>query len=297
MRLLIALTFFLSMSVEGKEIALTFDDAPYGDSPHFKSTERTNLLIQKLEELNTGPVMVFAVPCRFERERSIAALKLWRNSGHYIASHSCSHPDLDKMTAQLYIENLEKADQLLKTLFPSDIKFFRYPYLHEGNTSEKRDKVREWLTKNGYRNAYVSIDNDEWLFHHKLNEAKGANKKIDYKQVGDLYVRHILSALDYYDGLAMDLLDRSPKHVLLLHEIDSSVLFIEQLISALRDKGWKIIDPVHAYGDPIYSEAPKNLYSNNGLIAQLAEERGVGHFAFRDSLRDDLNKILGLEKE
>lgn len=297
MRLLIALMFFLSVSVDGKEIALTFDDAPYDDSAHFKSAERTNLLIRKLEKLNTGPVMVFAVPCRFEKERSIASLKLWRNSGHYIANHSCSHPDLDKMTAQLYIENLEKADQLLKAFFPSDIKFFRYPYLHEGDTSEKRDKVREWLTKNGYRNGYVSIDNDEWLFHHKLNQAKRAGKKIDYEQVGNLYVRHIVSALDYYDGLAVDMLGRRPKHVLLLHEIDSSVLFIEPLVDALKEKGWKIIDPTHAYSDPIYDEVPNNLYSNNGLIAQIAEERGVGHFAFRDSLRDDLNKTLGLEKE
>ncbi len=286
-----------SLPLDAREIALTFDDAPFDDSLHFKSFERTKLLIKELSDLKTGPVMIFAVPCRFSKKKAVSQLAEWKAAGHHIASHSCTHPDLNKTDVTKYIENLKNADELLKDLFPVTGKFFRYPYLREGTSTEVRDQVREWLKTQNYKNGYVSIDNDEWIFHWKLNQAKKLGKKIDYKKVEQIYLDHILSALEFYDDLSVKLLKRSPKHVLLLHEIDSSVLFMRALVQGLRSKGWKTIDPIEAFKDPIYKEMPKNLYSNNGLIAQLAEEKGLGHFAFKDSLRENLDTLLGTTSE
>jgi len=299
MKLVIALLLsgipFISSA---KEIALSFDDAPFNDSLFYKSSERTTKLIQELKNQNSGSVMIFAVACRFsETGKTLKQLNEWQRAGHTIANHSCSHPDLHKINSDEYIKDLEKADTLLKKLIPASSKFFRYPYLHEGTTTETRDQIRAWLKAHQYRNGSVSIDNDDWLFHRKLNQAKELKKSINLKAVREIYLDHILSAAAFYDDLAVKLLGRSPKHVLLLHEIDSSVLFVADLIKKLKMKGWKIIDPLEAYKDPIYLEQPKTLYANNGLIAQLAEENGLGHFAFKDSLRERLNKVLGTTDE
>lgn len=289
--------FVTSASANGeKEIALTFDDAPLSDSLHFKLQTRTKTLIEQLKKLKVERVMIFANPCRHDPEISIPILKQWNDAGHILANHSCSHRDLDKVPVSDYLNDVARADQLLADLLPKNQKFFRFPYLHEGKTIFDRDAVRDWLQNNHYRNGHVSIDNDEWRFHSKLNLAKEAGKPIDYESVGKVYVEHLIGALEFYDSLAIEALGRRPKHVLLLHEIDSSVLFIEQLVNALRKNGWTIIDPIVAYEDPVYRASPKSLYSNNGLIAQLADEKGLGRRAYVDSLRESLDNVLRLTK-
>ena len=40
----------------------------------------------------------------------------------------------------------------------NDYKYFRFPFLAEGETQEKRDGVREFLFHNGYKIAPVTLD-------------------------------------------------------------------------------------------------------------------------------------------
>jgi hypothetical protein len=83
---------------------------------------------------------------------------------------------------------------------------------------------------------------------------------------------------------------------LLLHEVDSSVLFLEPLVAALRANGWSIISAEDAYTDPLYKEAPEHLYSGAALVAQVAAQRTgkIHSFGDFDELRAQLHKILGL---
>lgn len=161
--------------------------------------------------------------------------------------------------------------------------------------------MRTWLLKQHYRNANVSINNDDTVASERINKAKALNKKIDYKKVEELFLKHILSAADFYDDLAVKQLGRSPRHVLFLHEIDATVLFIEPLVNELRKRGWKIISAEDAYRDPLYAENPKNTYSGNGIIAQsIFEKTGkkteIKYYKW-DELEADLNRVLDLKKE
>ena len=83
--------------------------------------------------------------------------------------------------------------------------------------------------------------------------------------------------------------------VILFHEMDITVMFIGELVTELRARGWKIISPAEAFKDPIYLEQPKNTYANNGVIAQLAfEKTGVkDKFSPYQSVSDGLDGILG----
>lgn len=301
MNLTIVLAIAIGSFAQAKEIALTFDDAPMSSSLHFSSEDRTKTLIQKLRETSSPPVMVFANPCKREDYKSlIAQLKRYRDAGHFIGNHTCTHPRFDKVGFQAFSGDAEKADQLLQPLFVGQ-KYFRFPFLNESKDSKARDQMREWLHKNNYRNGYVSVDNDDTELTAKLNEAKKLGKKIDYPAVEKLFVKHILTAANFYDDVAKKLIGRSPKHVLLLHEIDGTVLYIDALIRELKKDGWTIVSVEEAYKDPIYNEIPKNTDSGNGLIAQMYfEKHGVslvkGYYDWRQ-MTADLNQLLGLEEK
>lgn len=74
-------------------------------------------------------------------------------------------------------------------------------------------------------------------------------------------------------------------------------MFIDSLVKALRKDGWKIIGIDEAYQDRVYSEQPKNIYANNGIIAQINMEKTGGRIGYNhfDTIKDKLDKILGLK--
>ncbi len=290
--------FFLllaSIHAPAKEIALTFDDAPMPDSPHFTSQERTRILIEKLAELQVPPVMIFANPCkRADRKGVIAQLKTYRDAGHLIANHSCTHPRFDTVGFDKFSADVRLADELLRPLYDGSARFFRYPMLNEGTETKMRDQMRLWLAANHYRNGMVSVDNDDYYFSFRVNEARRRGLSVDYKKIEKLFLEHVLGAAEFYDGLARENLGRSPKHILLLHERDITVMYIEQIVKGLRMAGWKIISAAEAFQDPLYNEAPKNSYANNGILPQLIFEKNGKKLRYEhfDKVKIELSRIL-----
>lgn len=297
--IILFLNLAISLVVNAKQIALTFDDAPVGSTLHFDSVSRTETLIQKLKDLKVPPVMVFANPCKVEdNSLMLAQLKKYRDAGHLIGNHTCSHPRLDKVGFDAFIKDTEKADVLLEPIMTGQ-KYFRFPYLNEGKNLKTRNQMRRWLKTKKYRNAYVTVDNDDTILTDKLNAAKKFEKKIDYKGIEQLFVKHILTAAEFYDQLAIEHLGYSPKHILLLHEIDGTVLYIEAVVNELRKNGWTIISAEEAYKDPLYQLNPKNTEAGNGLLAQIAKEK-TGQSAVKgyytwEKMSNDLDRLLGLK--
>ena len=293
---LMILLGLISTVAYAKEIALTFDDAPMGNSKHFKSQARTEELIRKLKELNVPPVIVFATACKREDSASVTAqLRKYKDAGHLIGNHTCSHPRLDDVGFAAYAKDAEKGDRLLASLFPEH-KFFRFPFLNEGSEEKVRGQMRKWLTENHYRNGMVSIDTDDYIFSSKLNQAKKLGKKIDYQKVEKLLVMHLVGAAKFYDDLALKTLGYSPKHVMLLHEMDATVMSIDSLVKELRNQGWKIISAEEAYRDKIYFENLKNTNTSDGVIAQMAFEKTKEKVSYHqmDEIKDELDYALGL---
>lgn len=292
---LVALGFPILASA--KEVALSFDDAPNASSLHYTSSDRTSDLIRKLTALHVPQVMVFANPCKGEDFSSTQKqLKGYTEAGHLIGNHTCSHPRFDKVGYIAFSEDAKKADELLEPLFKGQ-KFFRFPYLNEGTDPVIRDRMRSWLRVHKYRNANISGDNEDPTFSAKINEAKKLGKKIDYEAIKNLFVGHIISSLECNDELAKKNLNRSPKHVLLLHEADATVMFLDSLVIELRKRGWKVISATEAYSDPLYLEEPKNTHSGFGIVAQIAFERtGIKKACYDYSaLVTRLNILLGLK--
>lgn len=267
----------LPLCLEAKEIALSFDDAPMGSSYHFSASERTDELTKKLDGL--PPAMVFVNACK-----GIKEIKKYREHGHLIANHSCSHPRLDEVGYEKYVQDIKKGDDLLSPFFVGQ-KFFRFPYLNEGTDIGHRDKVRAWLKKHDYRNGMVSVDNDDYVVSFRINEAKKNGKKIDYAKIKKILLDHLLGAVDFYDDLAIKTIGRSPKHVLLLHEMDATIMVLDEFVKELRKKGWTIISAEEAYQDKLYQAEPKNNYANNGILAQIAFDKmgdKVGYFQLKE---------------
>ncbi len=283
----------VSANIGAQEIAFTFDDVPAEDTVNFKSADRAKLLIKKLAALKIPPVMIFANPCKGDASETQKHLDLYMKAGHSIQNHSCSHPRLDDVGALAYIEDIKKGDEKLAA-FMTGQKFFRFPYLNEGNKNNNRDQVRDWLKKNNYRNGMVSADNDDYIFTFKMEKAQKNGVKVNHEKLSKLFVKHVVEGAVFYNDLALKVMGRSPKHVLLLHERDATVMYLEKLAAEFKKRGWKIISAKEAYTDPLYLELPVNGYAGNGIIAQLAREKTgeASVYGDFDLLKKNIDEIL-----
>jgi len=109
-----------------------------------------------------------------------------------------------------------------------------------------------------------------------------------------------MSAVAFYDNVAIEALERSPAHMLLLHENDLAALFIGDLVAELRKQGWQIIHPDDVYTDPIAEIEPSTLITGQGRVAALAVDAGTDprtltHLSIEEDQIDQLlldNKVF-----
>lgn len=263
----------LSHWASAGKIALTFDDAPTGDSALMSGEERTQRLIAALKN-SAVPDALFFVKTDAVTPSSNKRLNSYTKAGFHLANHSHSHRSANKIPPEEYLQDIAKAQRVLSE-YKNVLPFHRFPYLHYGADKAPIEQLQNGLAKLGYNNGYVTVDNYDWYMNALLVRAKEAGKEIDYQKAADLYVETLWQAIAFYDKIAQDSLGRSPKHVLLLHENDAAALFLSQLVERIRQEGWEVISPQEAYRDPIAEQFPAGLFHKQGRVAALAHSKGM----------------------
>ncbi|HEX9931218.1 MAG TPA: polysaccharide deacetylase family protein [Allosphingosinicella sp.] len=261
-----------------KRIALTFDDIPRAPGAFLGQEERTRRLIAALRSARVRQAAFFVNPGFLEDperaggEQRIAA---YVRAGHVLANHSFSHPALTAVTAEAYLADIDRAEEWLRGR-GGRRRWFRFPFLNEGGRDmAKRDAVRAGLAARGLRNGYVTVDASDWHMEQLAIDSRRAGKQIDMDALRDLYVESHVESAEFYDGLARRAIGRSPAHILLLHETDLAAYWIDDLVAALRARGWEIVTADEAFADPLREAMPDVPVARGTLIEAIAWERGL----------------------
>ena len=255
-----------------KRIALTYDDAPRSDGMVFTGEERATELIRALAEVEAGPVAFFVTTRGVtEQNEGRERIERYAAAGHLIANHTHTHPWAHQTPVAEYLADIDQAESLLDGM-ENRRNWFRFPFLDEGRSAEKIAAIAAGLEERELVNGYVTVDNYDWYLDSKLQEALKSGQQVDYAKLGKLYVNMLLYAAEYYDSIAMQMLDESPVHVLLLHENDMAALYADDLVRALRATGWTIVSPDVAYETPL--PTPETPFTGQGRVFALAADRG-----------------------
>lgn len=273
-----------------KQIALTFDDAPRYGTSYFSGRERAKRFLAGIRSAGISQVAFFCNTERFDGE-GLKRVKSYAKAGHLIANHSHSHKDLHLIGARKFIEDVQQAHAILQG-FPNFKNWFRFPFLHEGQTVDERDEVRVAIANLGYSQGYVTIDNYDWYMDRLFQEAVRAKKRVNFDRLRRAYLEILTAGIEFYDSIAVKTLARSPKHVMLLHENDLAALYAGDLAQHLRAKGWEIISVEDAYRDPIANIEPATLMLGQGRVAAIAVDRG-----YQGSIVSDWDSESGIEAE
>ena len=261
-----------------RRIALTFDDVPRQRGAFFTPDERSQKLITALKSAGVKQAAFFVNPGRLSKPDGVGGedrIAAYVSAGHVIANHSFTHKRLSEVTAVDYLADIDATEIWLKGR-AGYRPWFRFPYLDEGGSDKaKRDAIRQGLRQRRLQNGYVTADGSDWYLETLTVEAAAAGKKMDIDALRKLYVTSQISAVEYHDELARRTLQRSPAHVLLLHETDIAALFIGDLIAELKRHGWKIITADEAFADPIRRLEPNVPYSGGTITGSVAWQNNI----------------------
>ncbi|MDE1176558.1 MAG: polysaccharide deacetylase family protein [Edaphobacter sp.] len=147
-RLLFCVLFVLPFAIPAfpQQVALTFDDLPeHGDlPPHVTRVGVARSILGTLKAEHMPPVYGFVNAVALEDTPSeIKVLRAWRAAGQPLGSHTYTHADLTAWTVPKYESDIARDEPFLEKLMAGqDWRWFRYPYLREGDTLEKRETIR-----------------------------------------------------------------------------------------------------------------------------------------------------------
>lgn len=270
------------------EIAFTFDDPETDESGGMSWQERNDRMLAALAKHRIKAVL-FVTGKRVDSESGRRLVAEWDHAGHAIGNHSYSHMPFNHadITLAQFESDIFKNEPLIRD-YRHFKRLFRFPYFKEGDTGEKRDGIRSFLQQHGYRIGRATIDASDWAVSQRLEKRVANNPKSDRAPYGGFFKQHIWDRAQFYDSLAGGVLHRHVRHTVVLHHNALNAFFLDQLVEMFIKKGWKPIDAMQAYADPIYDLQPMILPAGESLIWALAKENGKFEGELRYPGEDDV---------
>ena len=247
------------------------DFAPLG-TDELVAEERTRAILAALRT-HSIKAAIFVVGRNVDSVLGQRLLKLWNDEGHIIGNHTYSHRDYTATDFFNYTSDVVRCEALIKP-HSQFRRLFRFPYLKEGNTAERRDRMRTRLAEHGYKNGAVTIDASDWYIDERMAKTLAADPRSDTSRYRDYYLQHILDRSLHYDRLATLATGRSVSHTLLVHHNVLNSLYHGDILEQYKRQGWKIIDAEQAFTDPAFDEHPAVLPAGESLALALALEKG-----------------------
>ncbi len=228
------------------EVAVTVDDLPaHGpDTPGIARAEIAARMLDAFRRHRVPAVYGFVNGSK----PGNGTLAAWRAAGFPLGNHGFRHLSLNESTVDEYVADIERNEPFMTA------RVFRYPFLFQGDTREKRDAVRAWLRAHGYATAHVSIDFDDWAWNPPFARC---TERHDWLAVGELrrtYLDAAVVGLERGRRLAQQVEGREIAHVLLLHVGAMDAEMLEPLLTSYEAAGVRWIPLERALQDPLYAK-------------------------------------------
>jgi peptidoglycan-N-acetylglucosamine deacetylase len=266
------------------KVAITVDDIPeHGDLPPGISREDVSRgILKALKENGVDHAYGFTNGSFMDDSpEEIGILKEWLIAGYPLGNHTYNHPNLNSVTTSSYIADIAKQDRLLQTLATvspliQKRHMFRYPFLDEGSTLEKRNAVRAYLSGNGYRIAEVTIDYFDWAWTDAYARCVAKHDKKSIKWLKD----HVAESADRHlhdsSANAKLLFNRDIAQILLVHIALFNALTLDKILKDWRAQGVQFVSLDEALSDPVYATNPNLAYEGGrSFLEQVAEARKI----------------------
>lgn len=261
---------------QGRTVTVTFDDLPY-QAPDSelcdpdKAMRLTQDFVAMLRPLDTHGVAFVneGKGCEARRAELLPPmLTVWLDAGLELGNHTFSHPSLNAFPVEDWLAEVDRGAEVTGPLLASrgqTLRWFRHPYLHTGETMEKKIAASEGLVARGYIVAPVTLNNDDWMFAVLYRRAENAGDTAQQTRIGEAYVAYMAEVLDHWEPYSAELTGgREPAQILLLHANTLNRDWYPRIHALYLSRGYRFVPLEETLRDPVYALADSWI-RNNGV--------------------------------
>src|ERR1700722_9245519 len=269
----------LCLLCSAQKLAITFDDLPLNGAlpPGVTRADTARDVLAILKKRHVPPVYGFINAKKLEGNADGAeALKLWA-AAEPVGNHTYSHMDLEQNPAEAFEREIEENEPALELLEAKDNwHWFRYPYLHEADTVEKRRAVRAYLKGHGYRIAQVTLDWEDYLWNTAYARCEEKKDAKSMEWLRSSYLSTASTFLDLGREQAKLIYGHEINYVLLMHLGVYSSTILPDALDLLKQKGFKLVTLEEAESDAAYEGDPDvGLHDAGTMLDQWMQVKGI----------------------
>jgi peptidoglycan/xylan/chitin deacetylase (PgdA/CDA1 family) len=247
-----------------KEICITFDELPVAES--FTDVDRVAVTDAILEALKQHQVKGagFVVGSRIGNNYDL--LGKWLNDGHRLGNLTYSHQDFHEMDAETFLADVVAGSDAIETMlsgFGQKKRYFRYPFLHYGNTVDKKRQAQSFMEEYGINIAHVTVVVEDYLYNLTVEKSGGELDSADHDQLLSEYITHVLDEVARAEGLAREIVQRPCHQILQLRANQLNALVLDELLTALEENDYKFVSLDEALKDKLF-DAPEAYFGMRG---------------------------------
>ena len=282
-------------SASPQQVAITVDDLPsHGPlPPGINRADITESILAALRQAHAPKVYGFVNAKKLEQHpEEVAVLKLWRKAGFPLGNHTYAHLSLNDSSADQFDQNVAADESALKSLMGhQNWHWFRYPFLWEGDTLEKRHAVRQYLKDHKYHIAQVTLDFEDYLWNAPYARCVEKNDAASIEWLKSSYMTTAAEYIGLGQQMAKLVYGRDIRHVLLLHIGAFDAVMLPQLLDFMKNQGFKFVTLEQAGKDRAYKVDPDMALKDGGtLLEQMMEAKQIT-FPQNEKPYDKLNAI------
>jgi peptidoglycan/xylan/chitin deacetylase (PgdA/CDA1 family) len=262
----------------GPLLAITIDDVPV-HAPYPPGTTANAVNAQMIAALTAEhvPAMAFFNGIGIERQpETMTGLEQWRAAGLVVGNHTWSHRHLSEMSPAEFEAEVTRNEPILGRIGGgSDWRWFRYPFLDEGENAAKRVAGRQALARHGYRVAAVTMSFSDWQWTAPYARCLGVRDDAAVAELERLYLASAKENAAVARDTSRKLYGRDIPYVLLMHVSAMSAHMMPQLLRLYRDAGFRFVSLADAERDPSYREYTDLSLAPPPSPWDLAAKKGV----------------------
>jgi len=254
----VPLSLFSPSAEAAPKVAITFDDLPaHGPLPAGTTRmEVISKIIAALREAKLPPTYGFVDGGWIQPQAPEEVLEAWRSSGNPLGNHSWSHMNLNQHSLDEFQQDVARDEPVLtKWMTDGDWHWFRYPFLAEGDTAEKRAEFRDFLRKNDYKVAAVTMSLHDYLWNEPYARCKDNSDAGAIAAMERSYLTAAEENIEYYRGISQTVYQRDIPYVLLMHVGAFDAKMLPRLLQLYRAKGFEFVSLPEAERDEFYRGA------------------------------------------
>lgn len=248
-----------------KQICITFDELPAAQS--FTDVDRDAVTYLLLETMKKHEVTAAGFVVGNQIEGSFDVLGSWLNNGHVLGNMTYSSQDLHELGIEQFIVDIQACGDALETMlegFGQKKRYFRYPFLHYGTSAEAKKQVKLYLDAHDYIVAHATIVIEDYLYNLSLEKMGKFPDSAEFDGLLNEYVNHVLDEIERMEMVSKNVLGRSCRHILRLKANRLNAVFLDEMLTAIKDMGYTFISLEKALEDDLY-EAPEAYFGPRGI--------------------------------